>query len=177
MQMATRSLATGVILFLSGIALMSSAYGQEAEQAKSRDLIGYTSESNARYLATRKVLPLYPEEAVSQGISGVVEIGIGRNDRGEVIKMRVPPKLDPLLQKAVVTAVKQWRFEPYAVYRDRPNEYHINRLTFNFIIEDGKGRVELYDPPYDSPAFKRIRGAGPWDVKEWNRWAEVTEDN
>jgi TonB family protein len=173
---ALKSAVSASALFAACLIAAPPVSGQEAAQTE-RHLIGYTSEYNARSWATKKVLPTYPVEAIEQGIAGLVEVGIGRNDRGEVIKVRISPQVHPLLRKAAVDAARQWHFKPYVMYQDRPGEYHINRLTFNFIIEEGKGRVELFKPVLGSYEDKRMGGASGRDRTEWLRWQDATNDN
>jgi hypothetical protein len=149
--------------------------GQEAAPDE-RHLIGFTSEGWGRSWATKEVLPVYPVKAIAQNLQGVVEIGVGIADDGRVIKVRVPPGLHPLFRKTAVAAVKQWQFREWD-NKMQPGGYCIFRLTFNFIIEDGKGRVELYNPDWDTPAHRRIRGASGRDRTEWLRWEDATNDN
>jgi len=149
--------------------------GQETAQNERRP-IAFTSEGWGRSWATKKVLPVYPDEAIAQNIQGVVEVGVGINDDGQVIKVRVPPGLDPRLRKAAVAAVKRWEFRPF-VNKLGTGEYCIFRLTFNFLIEEGAARVELYNPPWDIPEHRRIRGASERDRKEWLRWEDAPNDN
>jgi hypothetical protein len=138
-------------------------------------LIGYTSEFWGRSWATKKVLPAYPAEAVAQNIQGLVETAVGINEDRQVIKVRVPPGLDPLLRRAAVAAVKQWKFGQF-VDKWQPGEYCIFRLTFHFIIEEGAAHVELYNPPRDSPAHVRMRGASGRNRTEWLAWEDATND-
>ena len=140
-------------------------------------MIDYTSEGWGRSWATKQVLPAYPAEAIARNLQGVVEVAVGISNEGKVIKVRVPPGLDSLFRQAAVAAVKQWEFRPFVNRMEQPGEYCIFRLTFNFVIEDGTGRVELYNPPYETPQHRRIRGASGRDVKEWLAWADATDDN
>ena len=138
--------------------------------------IAFTSEGWGRSWATKKVLPTYPAEAIAKNIQGVVEVGVGVNDDGQVIKVRVPPGLDPLLRDAAVAAVKRWEFRPF-VNKLGMGEYCIFRLTFNFVIEEGVARVELYDPPWDNPYHRRIRSASNRDRAEFLSWEDALKDN
>ncbi|HYG12305.1 MAG TPA: hypothetical protein VD835_20350, partial [Pyrinomonadaceae bacterium] len=104
------------------------------------------------------------------------EVGVGINDDGQVIKVRVPPGLHPHLRKAAVVAAKEWKFLKRA-NKMPPGEYCIFRLTFNFIIEEGAGRVELYNPPRDSPEHLRMRDYRQRNVTEWLNWEDATNDN
>jgi TonB family protein len=149
--------------------------GQEAAQTERRP-IAYTSEGWGRSWARKKVLPVYPAEAVAQNLQGVVEVGVGITDDGRVSKVRVPPGLNPLFRKAAVAAVKQWKFRP-RVSKLGPGKYGIFRLTFNFIIKEGAGHVELYNPSWDTPEHRRMRGASERDRTEWLSWEDATDDH
>jgi TonB family protein len=148
---------------------------QEVTNSERRP-IAFTSEGWGRSWATKKVLPTYPAEALEQNVQGVVEVGVGIDDDGQVIKVRVPPGLDASLRKATVVAVKQWRFRPRA-NKLGAGEYGIFRLTFNFVIEEGAGRVEMYDPPWDNPYHRRIRSASNRDRIEFLSWEDALKDN
>jgi TonB family protein len=173
--MPRRATRLSLTLLLTCLFLIPCVNAQDAAHSE-RDLIGYTSEGWGRSWATKKVLPVYPAEAVAQNVQGVVEVGVGINDGGQVIKVRVPPGLHPHLRKAAVAAVKRWEFRPWE-NKMQPGGYCIFRLTFNFIIEEGAGRVELYNPPWDTPDHRRIRGASGRDRKEWLSWEDATNDH
>jgi TonB family protein len=149
--------------------------GQETVRDERRR-IDYTNEFDGRSWARKKVLPVYPAAAIAENIQGVVEVGVGITDEGRVIKVRVPPGLHPLLRKAAVAAVKQWQFKAW-VNKMPPGGYCIFRLTFNFIIEEGAGRVELYDPEWNTPQDRRMRDAGPRSRTEWLSWEDATNDH
>jgi TonB family protein len=61
------------------------------------------------------VKPVYPEEAVKQRIEGTVKIEATIDDKGDIADARVLPaeNSQPLLEEAALTAVKQWKYEPY----------------------------------------------------------------
>jgi TonB family protein len=63
---------------------------------------------------TRQVLPVYPPEALAQGIRGIVilEVVVGKTGRVEnVTVVRSIPGLD----EAAVTAARQWEYQPVKV--------------------------------------------------------------
>ncbi len=175
--MTRRATRLSLTLLFVCLCLFTATYvnAQDAAQNE-RHLIGYTSEFWGRSWATKQVLPAYPAEAVAQHIQGVVEVAVGINNDGRVIKVRVPPGLNSHLRKASVAAVRQWEFIEFA-NKMPPGEYCIFRLTFNFLIEEGAARVELYNPPLDSPAHERMRGASPRNRTEWLRWEDATADH
>ncbi len=156
--------------------MLAPAVHAQTSAQDERRLIAYTPESNGRYWATKRVLPAYPAEALTRNVQGVVEVGIGITNEGRVLKVRVPPGLDPSLRKAAVAAAKQWEFRPF-VSKMSPGEFCFFRLTFNFVIEEDAGRVELYNPPYDTLEHRRMRSASRRDVTEWLSWENATDDN
>lgn len=69
-------------------------------------------ESWARKAAANAVMPNYPDEAVRDGIAGVVRIRFETNSAGEVVTIKVKPGTLSVLKEAVVEAVRQWKFKP-----------------------------------------------------------------
>lgn len=171
---ATR-LSCALLLTCLSLIIVPDANAQKTAPDE-RHLIGYTSEFWGRSWATKKVLPMYPAEAIAQNIQGVVEVAVGINNYGRVIKVRVPPTLDPLLRRAAVAAAKQWKFIERA-NKMPPGQFSTFRLTFNFLIEEGAGRVELYNPDVNSPEHMRMRGASGRNRTEWLAWEDATNDN
>jgi TonB family protein len=58
-----------------------------------------------------KVQPEFPDEAKEKGIYGEVVVEGTTNKEGEVVKVKVLKGAHELLNKAVVAAVKQWKYE------------------------------------------------------------------
>lgn len=65
----------------------------------------------------KTVRPQYPEEAVRKRIQGVVRIEATIDKKGDVVEAKVllSENPQPLLEEAALTAVKQWKYEPYLV--------------------------------------------------------------
>ncbi len=72
----------------------------------------------------QQVNPVYPAEAKEKGIQGKVILDAVINEKGDVTEVRphtgtekeaatVAEQPDPLLAKAAIDAVKQWKYEPY----------------------------------------------------------------
>ncbi len=68
------------------------------------------------------VKPVYPEEALKQGIQGVVIVEATIDEKGDVVAARALPGKNPqpLLEAAALTAVRQWKFEPVIKRTARP---------------------------------------------------------
>jgi TonB family protein len=64
--------------------------------------------------AIKKVNPVYPEEARKAGIQGTVLLEATTDEKGDVVKVRVLKSI-PELDQAAITALKQWKYEPYLV--------------------------------------------------------------
>jgi protein TonB len=79
----------------------------------------------------QRVEPEYPEEARQQRIQGavVLEVRIGRDGAIEEVKL---VSGQPLLAKAAIAAVKQWRFKP-RLENGQPVGMQ-TRVTLNFRI-------------------------------------------
>ena len=162
------------LLPLVAILLPPLTHAQEKDRYRS-DNIGFAPEYTARHWATTIVLPIYPEEALKKGATGVVEVRVGFNERGEVEKVKVPPGINPLFRKAVVAAAKQWNFGPSPTLAGT-GVITTSRLTFRFFIQDGEGRAELFDPPWGAKGSSRIRESYS-SIREWEQWEDETDDN
>ena len=62
---------------------------------------------------TKKVSPIYPEEAKKALIQGVVVLEVTLDEEGNVDKVEVLRSESSLLNQASIDAVKQWKYEPY----------------------------------------------------------------
>jgi protein TonB len=60
----------------------------------------------------RRVEPIYPPLAVSAHIEGVVILEAIVDREGQVEQVRVLRSPNPMLDKASIDAVKQWRYAP-----------------------------------------------------------------
>jgi len=60
---------------------------------------------------TRLVLPTYPKEATEMRLQGMAVIGVTIGKNGAVDVKQV--SAHPLIARAAVDAIRQWRFEPY----------------------------------------------------------------
>src|SRR5258705_10338671 len=107
-------------------------------------------ESWARQAALTTVMPTYPEEAVSRGVSGVVQVKFATSPEGEVVRIKVKPKTEPLLATAVAAALKQWTFK---TKHGQDGSLHpaISRHSFRFVFST-QPTVELDDPGLRHPA-------------------------
>jgi TonB family protein len=107
----------------------------------SRELTGLGEEkgSASRLIQSRlihsrlvhRVEPQYPTEARAQKIQGVVTLDVQIGSEGAVHNIAVVDG-NPLLAEAAVAAVRQWRYEPYAV-DGRPVEMQ-TRIRVRFTL-------------------------------------------
>ena len=93
----------------------------ESEQTKSKvDMLPLQFAKEARPLYRTNPLPEYPKIARRRGYQGsaVLEVLVDRN--GKVVDLRVAKTSGyPILDKAAVTTVKDWSFEPGVVGKER----------------------------------------------------------
>ncbi len=130
-------------------------------------------ESYLRQTVVKLVMPLYPEKAVLNSISGLVRIKIEISSQGEVLRMKVKPGTNPILKQAIADAIKQWEFQAFRGVGDQAMP-GIGRLSFSFILGNDDFRVELYNPPRDAPDYARLGYCHSGkELREWQRWEEV----
>jgi len=60
-----------------------------------------------------KVDPIYPELAKIARVEGVVILNVRTDEDGRVDQVKLANSRDPLLARAAIEAVKQWRYEPF----------------------------------------------------------------
>jgi len=96
-------------------------------------------EASIRDLAVRKVLPDFPPEAAKAKLSGVTVAKVRIDENGNLTSVDIVQAPDPSVAQATVEAVRQWKFEVYE--NDGPPECFNSKLTFYFVIEDGKAFV------------------------------------
>jgi TonB family protein len=157
--------------FLTVTALLIALTSSNSQSAK--DCFGFYDEFWVRDRALTKAMPVYPREALEQGITEVVQVKIAINDRGEVTGIRISPNTTPLFKQAVADAVDQWRFEPSPDVPG-PCRNHKSRLTFRFSISGKLLRVELYDPGPDAVDSERLGYVNTAkEARLWDHWEEV----
>lgn len=163
-------------LLLICLAVSSFVYAQEAGRPR-KELIGVTGEYSGRRNIMKAVPPVYPEEALRDGIEGLVEVRIGLTEQGELVKIKASSNINPLFRKAIAAAVRQWEFEPFSGTQGT-GVITTFRLTFKFSIEDGIGRAELYNPPEGSKGARRmLEYTNHSSYAEWEKWIDVTDEN
>ena len=59
-----------------------------------------------------RVEPVYPEQALRDGIQGTVRLTIVINEEGFVYELRGMEGNNPILEEAAIDAVKQWQYSP-----------------------------------------------------------------
>ena len=94
------------------------------------------SEVSARQLIEHSVDPTYPQEAVNAGIQGAVVLQARISRDGSIRELQLVDGYF-VLGRAVLQAVKQWRFRPYLV-NGRAVEAETT-LTFNFRLPTVSG--------------------------------------
>ena len=63
----------------------------------------------------KKVEPVYPEKAIKEGIEGDVLIRALINEAGDVTRLKVETRLAPMLDKAALHALRQWKYKPWLI--------------------------------------------------------------
>ena len=87
------------------------------------------SQGVSQGLLIKRVQPKYPQVALAARVQGLVQIEATINKEGNVINPKVLSG-DPVLARAAVEAVRQWRYKPYYLDGD-PVEIQ-TQITINF---------------------------------------------
>jgi len=77
----------------------------------------------------RKVMPSYPKQAMVIRREGAVVIHVTVTDRGRIADVKLLSG-DPILGRAAVDAVRQWRYRP-ALLNGKPTQSETD-ITLNF---------------------------------------------
>lgn len=100
------------------------------------------SETSIRKIATKTVMPNYPEDARKRGVNGVAVAEILVDENGDVVTTETVEAPDESIKKALEAAVKQWKFRPTKI-KDGPAVRIRGKLTFYYVLDEkGNGRVE-----------------------------------
>jgi TonB family protein len=164
---------------MKGIVLMLIITGFTAESIaqddSSQQFAAGLPESYLRKSVVEKVMPSYPDEALRDGISGLVRLKVEIGIDGEVRRIKVKPKTNTQLSKTAGEALRQWRFKPFPD-QSGLRRSSLGRLTFSFIIIDGVGKVQLHDPGPDAPDTEHLGYYNsPKEFQEWEIWEEITK--
>ena len=96
-------------------------------------------ESSVRTMAVRKVLPDFPAEAANASAAGVAVAQVHIDENGKLTSVEVLQAPHPSIAQATIAAIKQWEFK--FTKNEAAPECFNSKLTFYFVIEDGKAVV------------------------------------
>ena len=88
---------------------------------------------------TKYVEPIYPEEAIKAQVQGPVTLEAELDESGNMSSVKVKKSI-PLLDKAAIDAVKQWKFEP-ALVAGKPKLVILTVTLFFSLNKEDKGEA------------------------------------
>lgn len=91
----------------------------------------------------KRVDPVYPEEARTAKVEGVVILGVRTDVYGRVERVMVYRSKTPLLNKPAIDAVRQWVYEPVIV--DGKPVPAVFTVTVRFKLKGDEDRIEDID--------------------------------
>ncbi len=97
-------------------------------------------EGGIRRHASKKVMPIFPEDARKEKSAGVAVAQIRLDERGTLTSVEVLQAPHSSIGRNTVEAIKQWVFEVHWGKDEKPICF-VGKLTFYFVIENGKGYV------------------------------------
>lgn len=98
---------------------------------------GTVLEKTLRRHAIKKVLPEFPQNALTSSTTGVAVAKISISEKGNVKSVEILEAPHPLIAKATVAALQQWVFDFQSSEEENPVCFS-GKLTFYFSIIDGK---------------------------------------
>jgi TonB family protein len=107
------------------------------------------SEAEIRQLRTEKVDPAYPPAAAQAHIQGTVVLDVQVNASGDVENVRLYSG-HPMLAKAAIEAVKQWKYRPYV--KDGNDIPFAGIVRLNFTMGSGDTGGIVSELPITDPA-------------------------
>lgn len=116
---------------------------EESANSQNDETVVTVGEDGIRRSAAKTVMPIYPEDARKKGIKGVAVVELQYNGKGDVTNTRILQSPDSATGKAVVDAVKQWKFKPSKL-EGKPISVR-GKLTFYFVLNTN-GNTEVRNP-------------------------------
>ncbi|HET6862102.1 MAG TPA: energy transducer TonB [Pyrinomonadaceae bacterium] len=99
-------------------------------------------ERTLRKWAKITVMPVFPTESKNRKSQGVAVAEVQIDELGNVSKVEVLEAPDPPIAKALIVAIKQWKFEPGKDDSDGKPIRMQGKLTFYFVIEGQTAQVK-----------------------------------
>jgi TonB family protein len=82
----------------------------------------------------KKVEPVYPDEAKKDGLEGTVVLEGVTDEKGKVVKAKILKGEHLVLNKAAITAIKQWEYEPFII-NGKPIPFEFT-VTMRFRLDE-----------------------------------------
>ncbi|HSK74135.1 MAG TPA: energy transducer TonB [Pyrinomonadaceae bacterium] len=124
------------------VALVKLFLAKETKNIKVKDQEAVkVGEDGIRKSAVKTVMPVYPKESLKKQAQGVAVAEVQYDGNGDVTDIKLLESPDSPTGKAVVDAMKQWKFNPSKL-KGKPVSIR-GKITFYFVInETGKGEVK-----------------------------------
>jgi TonB family protein len=128
-----RTFADGWETGLGEVAGIARSGGRWAFRSDSDDLKLKAQQAQRLYqpLVIKQVDPKYPDRARRAGVEGLVIVNYGLDARGRPQDLKVTKSV-PMLDEAVLTALRQWEYTPPQMGSTAP----IYRYNAQFVLKD-----------------------------------------
>jgi hypothetical protein len=144
------------------------------ERSLSRQLHSYITEAMARERITTSVMPVFPDTLLRPGFASTVIAKIEFDGLGNLLTVKVHPDTTPLIKESLSKALPLWRFGLEARFYHSEGVTILSRLTFNFFVRDGKGTVEMYNPPPSAAVTERLDYLhSEIELNDWLTWEQI----
>ena len=96
----------GLVLIIAGVAVLALLWVMQNDNLQDSEQV------EADYLPIVKVAPLYPEEAVSQGLTGHCDLEFTVTPQGTTADIRVIECTDSIFEQPSVQALLKFKYKP-----------------------------------------------------------------
>jgi TonB family protein len=103
-------------------------------------MAGTVSEVALRRLAIRKVIPVFPEDAIKAKAQGVAVANVRLDERGEISAVEILQAPHESIARATADAVRNWAFY-FDLKKEKKPLCISGKLTFYFVVENGTPSV------------------------------------
>ena len=128
----------------------------------------------ARDRITTSVMPVFPETLLRPVFASTVITKFEVDGLGNLLTVKVHPDTAPLIRESLLMALPLWRFGLEARFYHSEGVIVLSRLTFNFIVKDGKGTVEMYNPSPSASVTERLDYLhSEIECNDWPTWEQI----
>lgn len=133
-----------VFLTVFGVLFLNACSTNQNASIEPIDLIGNKEAVLAYWEIDKKVAPKYPEQAITQRISGCVEFSLIIDSSGKAINPKVIKAFpENIFNKQAMRAIKKWKWVPTSTNSNR--QPVVTTIQQDFVVKKSPNWQEAYN--------------------------------